>query len=231
MSKSDPLRWLLGNICPGQRFGPRLNQDSVSLKIREKSVWIPVPSLFLSNSFLGHFRKESHDVITFKYVLVCFFIITAFIYVSVSVWVSTMYVQMPMEARRRHWILWSWNYGQLSTGAVLWVLGMELGSSGNAARTLTTWAISPVQCLLLANRKGKKGPTLYCNFIRKKIEGCYELITMGLRILKKTQTLASGLRQSCCTPRVARTTSVPKHLSRRLLTEGRLTFHAKRAVL
>lgn len=185
MPKSVPLRWLLGNICPGQRFGPRLNEDGVSLKIREKSVWIPVPSLFLSNNFLGNFRKESHDVITFKYVVVCFFIITAFIYVSVSVWVSTTDVQMPMEARRGHWILWSWNYRQLWTGAVLWVLRMELGSSGKAARTLHNSAISPVQCLLLANRKGKKGPTLCCNFIRKKLEDCYELVTRGLRILKK----------------------------------------------
>lgn len=97
-------------------------------------------------------------------------------------------MQMPMEARRGHWILWSWNYRQLSAGAVLWVLGMELGYSGKAARTLHNSAISPVQGLLLANRKGKMGPTLCCNFIRKKLEGCYEFITMGLRILKNANS-------------------------------------------
>lgn len=48
-----------------------------------------------------------------------------------------MCIQVPAEARKRHWIPWHWGYRQL------WVLGTKPGFPMKEVSTLN-WAISPV---------------------------------------------------------------------------------------
>jgi hypothetical protein len=48
---------------------------------------------------------------------------------------------VPSEAQRGHWIPWGWNHRQL--WAAMWLLGIELRSSGRAANAVNHWTISP----------------------------------------------------------------------------------------
>lgn len=47
------------------------------------------------------------------------------------------------EARRGHWIHWSWSYRRL--WATTWVLGTEPSSSGRAASAINLWSSSQLQ--------------------------------------------------------------------------------------
>lgn len=127
--------------------------------MREKSV----PSVF-KWQLLEKFRNDSHNI-TFEYLLVCFMINIYYYYyycLCVSVLVNAMYVQMPREARRGHCISWNWSVSCAR------VVGMELGSYGNAASVLNGRAMSPAQGLLLANEKGRRGPALCCRHLSLK---------------------------------------------------------------
>lgn len=72
--------------------------------------------------------------ITFEYLLVCFVINIFYYYycLYVSVLVNAMCVQMPREARGGHCISWNWGVSCAK------VVGMELGSYGNAASHVTS---------------------------------------------------------------------------------------------
>lgn len=47
---------------------------------------------------------------------------------------------MPIEAKKEHQIPWNWNHGWVRV--TMWVLGLELASSGRAARALHHGAIT-----------------------------------------------------------------------------------------
>lgn len=102
--------------------------------------------------------------ITFKYFLVCFMINNFYYYycLCVSVLVNAMCVQMPREARRGHCISWNWSVSCARA------VGMELGFYGNVAIALKGGAMSPVQGLLLANKKGRRGLALCCRHLSLK---------------------------------------------------------------
>ena len=53
---------------------------------------------------------------------------------------------VPVEAKRRHLISWNWNYRQL--WVTMWLLGIELRTSGRAVSALNCWAISLAPALI-----------------------------------------------------------------------------------